>query len=361
MGIYHFATVGRWPGAVTAGLAYLKHEYLKDLDERKQAADEEDHQREQHDDDCQMCRDVIEYLVLFTTSEVQSGALRPSEIHFNDYCKPNYRKTLKAPKVTDVIIDFVEAELIDLPSDKDGHLCGCKAIYCYELGDLSDYDSCFETFAKAVLHFSPLGGVGKNIQANLTGGTNVMNAAIHQTASLSGLISRLYYTFMAEQDQQKFLQPTSDDPLRFRFVDVPMIKTAIDPVYDELLNVLLRLEATGNQWHKDVEILKRLQDSAPMTLPEGTALRVMEMEIDVFKREYLNKLDGISGILDREHQHSSRVRISDIGKEQLKTLRNPLYRALIERGLGKFDNGEDAAEKIKELTDDMKIDPIWER
>lgn len=327
MGVYHFAAVGRWPGAVTTALAYLKHNKEAFITRGP----------------------VIETIVLFTTPEIMGGTVKASEVIFNDYQSQTARKTVKSADVLDTIVEFVKTELLDI-------LPPGARVVCCELDDAGKYESCFETVAKAVLKFAPPGQTGKNIWANLTGGTNVVNAALMQTASLSGLISRLYYTFLAESSEQKYLQPVSSDPLRFRWEDVPLLKTAIDPVYYQLLRVL---QGLGEGWYLDEALLGKLQSAAWEKLPQELAAKVGQMDLAMFRKEYLNKLDGRE--LQRERQESHAVRLSEIGQQLLTRLQTPLYRALIERGLNIADEPDPRDFEADALTAGLKIEELWRR
>lgn len=325
MGVYHFATVGRWPGAVTTALAHLKH----------------------HKDEFISRGSVIDSVVLFTTPEIAGGTLKTPEVVFNGYQSLKSAPTkLENVNAVDVIVDFVKREIAEVMSDD-------SKVYCCILEDHGDYQACFETVARAALYFSPPDRTGKNIWANLTGGTNVMNAALHQIASLSGLISKLYYVFLAEESQQKYLQPISADPLRFRWEEIPLIKTAIDPVYDKLLSVLGELK---DGWYLDEEIFSRLKSS--MWADELVA----SMSLETFRKEYLNKMDGRH--LKRQSQESRAVKLSDEGREWLRLLQSPLYRTLIQRGFspGSGEAGESPGSfDPAELTAGLQIEELWSK
>ena len=150
MGIYHFAPIGRWPGAVTSALAHLKH----------------------HKDEFSSRGPVIDSLILFTTPEIAGGTVKAPEVVFNQFQSlRSTRPELKSTNAVDVVVDFIKQEIAELMPD------GGKVYRCI-LDDHGDYQACFEKVARAALYFSPPGETGKQIWANLTGGTNVMNAAL---------------------------------------------------------------------------------------------------------------------------------------------------------------------------------------
>ena len=335
MGVYHFATVGRWPGAVTTALAYLKH----------------------HKDEMTTRGSVIDSVVLFTTPEIANGVVKTPEVVFNDYLSFKAPpKKLENLNAVDVVVKFIEREIAPAMDD-DGKVYSCI------LEDHGDYQACFETVARAALNFSRPGHTGKQIWANLTGGTNVVNAALHQIASLSGLISKLYYVFQPEESHRKYLQPPSAEPDRFRWEEVSLIKTAIDPVYYELLQVLDRLE---DKWYLDEEIFSRLRQVAHSNLPRGIAEWVITMPLQRFEQEYLNKMDERT--LKRQEPKSRAVRISDEGREWLRKLRSPLYQMLIHRGRS-FEAATYEAESPKPnavwdpkmLTEGLRLKELWSK
>jgi hypothetical protein len=236
-------------------------------------------------------------------------------------------------------------------------------VYSCILEDHGDYQACFETVARAALYFSPPGRTGKQIWANLTGGTNVMNVALHQIASLSGLISKLYYVFQAEESHRKYLQPPSAEPDRFRWEEISLIKTAIDPVYYELLQVLDGLE---DGWYLDEEIFSRLRQVAYSNLSPDIAQSVNTMTLKKFEQEYLNKMDERT--LKRQSQESRAVKISEEGREWLRRLKTPLYQMLIHRGRS-FEAIRDEAEAPspnsdwdpKMLTEGLRLKELWSK
>ena len=145
MGIIHFAGLGRSPGAVTSGLAYLKHEY----ENRSEYGQ------------------IIEGVVLFTSPEVADGTERAFEVEHNEYGSLNVRQTWPRGKTNavEIVSKFFKREI------------GQGTIYCCPV-DVNDFRACFEAVAKATLKFHRPGEVGKHIWANITGGTNPLNAAL---------------------------------------------------------------------------------------------------------------------------------------------------------------------------------------
>jgi len=225
MGIVHFAPVGTSPGAVTSALAYLKH-----------------HETEVRGG---YAGDIIESVVLFCSHEVKCGDRPADDYVWNDYGRPSTRQGWQKPRegqnVIEVIRDFLE----------DEGLLGDKGLLYAWPVDVHHYESCFEAVARVTLAVARGDDTGKYVWANLTGGTNVLNAALMQVASLSGLIGRMYYTFIARDTAKRYLQPFSSDPSQFDFVWLPLIKTIFDFGYYRVLGILLQ----NGEWRYGQELL----------------------------------------------------------------------------------------------------------
>lgn len=295
MGIVHFAPVGTSPGAVTSALAYLKH----------------------HEDQVRggYTGDVIESLVLFCSRDVCEGERLADDYCWNDYGRPNTRQGWQKPRkgqnVVEVVRDFLEGEKL-LPDR--------GALYAWPV-DVNHYEACFEAVAQATLAIARGDDTGKYVWANLTGGTNVLNAALMQVASLSGLIGRMYYTFVARDFDRRYLQPFSSDPSQFNFVWLPLVKTTFDVGYYRVLEML-----QDEQWRSGQEVLNRLKQRGDRQFES--------LCFDHFKNQYLNRMAG--DVLDEEKGQAGepdrRVRINRRGQEVLEYIHlNELVEALIHR------------------------------
>src|SRR3989304_1429243 len=252
MGILHFITLGRSPGAATAGLAYLKNEKI--------------HHPEKGS--------LVEDIILFTSPEVHNGTEKVKECVWNEYMSMNSRKIWKDGNVVDIVSEFIKDEIGPIMDDKG-------TLYCCEVNP-NDFDDCFKKLAHATLRFSPPGKTGKHIWVNITGGTNIMNAAILEVTFLSGLIAKIYYTFISDlKTYGKYLQPVTRDRTKFGFGKVPIVKTKFDESYYE---VLRELNTLGREI-KDEDLLSRLKNRCPNEFDK--------VGIDTFRREFINKMDGL--------------------------------------------------------------------
>ncbi|MCX8191727.1 MAG: hypothetical protein N3F06_02835, partial [Nitrososphaerales archaeon] len=183
MGITHFAGLGKAPGAVTAALSYLKNEVGDDPEYGK----------------------IVENVVIFTSPEIANGSERAIESYDNAYmergkCKGWTRGLINS---FEIVKRFIFNEFEDV------------GLYLCEV-NVNDFSNCFEAIAKALLKFHPPSRVGKHVWVNITGGTNILNAALMQVAHLSGLIPIIYYTFVANRDDNKYLKPFSKNENEFK-------------------------------------------------------------------------------------------------------------------------------------------------
>lgn len=304
MGIVHFVPIGTSPGAATAALSYLQHhaETVKG----------------------NYPGDIIESVVLFCSHDVRSGAARSVEYEWNDYGRPNRRQgwlpPRSRPSVIEVVRDFLTHE--NSLSDKG-------QFYVWPV-DVGDYNACFEAIARATLAIARADATGKYVWANLTGGTNILNTALMQVASLSGLIGRMYYTFVADQGRC-YLHPFSDRRCDFDFVWVPTIKTTFDYTYYRVLELL-----QDGQPQQGEALLSRLKQDPNPTIQSAFA----EVTFTNFKDQYLNRMAG--DVLDEQRgvsgEYDRQVRLNDQGRALLDTLHlNELVEALIHRELSHPD------------------------
>jgi len=325
MGIYHFAPVGTSPGAVTSALSYMKH----------------------NRDKFPVRGDIVESIVLFTSPEIREGREGIAEecVH-NDYGNLSWKRSWKRrSSVLSVVVEFIDREIQEVMPHKG-------TVYCFVL-DPNDYNACFERVAKTTLNFAPPGDVGKNIWANLTGGTNVVNAALLQVAFFSGLISRAYYTFISPQ-YIHCLQPPSKDPAKFRWDDIPILKTVFDEVYYILLRVLGSL---SDRWYLDEELLSHLRRMCWEHLSLEHAQTIDKMDIQTFRQQFLNKLDGreLKRQLLPDGKQGRAVRLSEVGRQLLNWMDSPLFKALVERARG------GKVENVENITADLDIEELWSK
>jgi len=316
MGVMHFAGLGKSPGAVTAGLSYLKHEVGNSIE----------------------IGAIAESVIIFTSPAIATGAepAYPGIAH-NEYMQRVVRKTwVKGMQNSlDIVAEYLHREI------------GSGPFYVCEL-DVNDFSVCFETVAKAVLKFHRPGTVGKHIWANITGGSNVLNAALMQTAYISGLIPRLYYTFVADvKEDGKYLQPFSRDESQFDYQEIYVLKTTFDGRYQDILEELERIEVeTPGRWISSQELLSRLKGEAKPGF--------VDLSLGAFRRDYLNIVPGVERKGNRVEGQEDANRLSEEGWRILTLLRSPLFKALARRD-------EIAPDEIAALTADLEIHKLERR
>ena len=296
MGIVHFIPLGKSPGAATTSLAYFKNTY---------GALTEDWGRS------------IESVVLFVPRELKegkSGSTRTDLCIYNRYMELREKRRLEDVKVVDAFVDFLRTEIAEIMPDK-GKVYWCEA-FPY------DFQKSFRSAAEAIiLFFSRPESKGKHLWVNLTGGTNIMNAALLQVAFLSGLVGQVYYTFVDER-LTPYLQPTGKGA--FSFCSVPLMKTSFDEAHHALLLALKTLG--GREWFSSKDLLSFLKREFGEYFEGTDQLRL--------EREFLTQMDGRG--LERSKLPSGEktydVRLTTDGESLLSMIDDPLFRALVLRG-----------------------------
>lgn len=293
MGIYHFAGLGKSAGAVTAGLGCITARYGP-----------------RH----MQYGDVVENLVVFTSPEIADGTEPAFPAEHNEYLSVTVRKTWPRSKTNalEIVAGFLKREFPE------------TAAYVVMV-DVNDFSACFDAVGRATLKFHEPGQVGKHIWANITGGSNLLNAAIVQIAYLSGVIGRLYYTFVSDLRQYgRYLQAFSEDEYQFRYREIYTLKTRFGWRHQEVLEVLEQIDAeTPGRYTNSQELLDRLKGHAPEDF--------QDMDLPTFKRDFLNVMQGIEQLGDRVSNQQDAVRLSDDGRDILRLVRQPLFRALVQR------------------------------
>jgi hypothetical protein len=177
----------------------------------------------------------------------------------------------------------------------------------------------------------------------MTGGSNVLNAAMFQVSYLGGVIGKLYYTFVSNiQQDGKYLQPfVQSDLRRLNYCEIVVLKTKFDEKMRHLLGELASLKQGGREWIEGEELWSRLGGSN-------------FAEKNSFVRDYLNTLDGraIQREGSREQGRTSRVRMIGAGEALLSIMNSELFGSLA--GSVRL-----SAERVAELTSDLEIRRLW--
>lgn len=298
MGVYHFIPLGFSPGAATSALAYIKKKI--------------EYNDKQFFGSSPM---GISGIVLFTTKEIRNGA----KVNFinNKYNSENGIE--REEPIFETVCKFIIEELGEILKKERGKIYFCDS-------SLNKLEINILNASKAVLELSPRGETGKEIWMNITGGNNLITSSLILTSFLSGLVGRIYYTFVPYK-KTKFIRPTSNS--NFQWIDIPVIKIGFDENYYEILKILY----DNSNWIDDEKVHNILKQ-------EGF---YQELSIDIFRREFLNKLHG-QGVIERRKNEN---KLSAHGKTILEFLGLNILKALAKPGeIGEFGK---ALEVIKEF------------
>lgn len=312
MGIFHFAGLGASPGAVTAGLSFIAKKHGKHHSEYGS---------------------TVESLILLTSPEVADGSRPSNEAVDNDYGNVNVKQRWSkgSASTIKIITTFIENEF---PTAK---------VYLITM-NINDIEACFEAIGRAALRFHEPGKVGKHIWANITGGTNVLNAALLQVAYLSGCIPWIYYTFVADYANAKYLRPFTNDLAQCCYEEVPIVKTQYDQRRQRVLEQLQLIQSERSEAYvSSQDLLNRLKNAAWQDFAE--------MNLETFKREFLNVMQGVERRGDRQVGQEDLVRLGQDGQQILERTNTPLFRALVQRE-------RCTREELSEITEQLNIQEL---
>lgn len=226
MGVYHLMGLGRSPGTVIGPLTYLAHRYQRwnEDDRRFFARSGETRQREAG----QKVGDV-QAIVLFTTREVLDGS-----VPAYDYVDNLPGCIAKGPikrggPMKEVLRELLRAKW---PAISGGRTAGI--VFWCEV-DRRNIRTTYERIVRVVAALAGVGGQGKEMWANLTGGNNVINSALQLAAVLSGAVARLYYVQAENEDAEKCVRFTAENGY---WVDLPVMPLAISRISRAALHLL---------------------------------------------------------------------------------------------------------------------------
>jgi hypothetical protein len=240
MGVYHLMGLGRSPGAITGPLSYLGHRYQRwnEDDQAFFARSGEIAHRQAG----QKVGDV-QAIVLFTTREVLQGKDETTgrEMLSLDYVDNPPGRIIAEPKHPGKAMKPLLRQLLGkiLPNIS-GERSEVDLFWC-EI-DRRDIRSTFERIARVVAALAGVGGQGKEIWMNLTGGNNVSNFALELAATLSGAVARLYYVQAENQAAEKCIRYTAENGY---WVDLPVMPLAISRPGQATLEILTEKGQVG--------------------------------------------------------------------------------------------------------------------
>jgi len=226
MGIYHLMGLGRSPGTVIGPLTYLAHRYncWNADDQRFFARSGEVRQRQAGE----KVGDV-QALVLFTTPEVLGGQVAAFSYVDNPPGRIATAPQMPAEPMKQVLCRLLSCEWPAISGGrKEGTIFWCKV-------DRRNIRTTYERVVRVVAALSSVGGQGKEMWANLTGGNNVINLALELAATLSGNVSRLYYVQAENEAAEKCVRYTAEEDY---WVDLPVMPLALGRLRQTIIQVL---------------------------------------------------------------------------------------------------------------------------
>lgn len=244
MGVYHLMGLGRSAGAITGPLSYLAHRFTRwePDDQSFFARSGEAVQREQG----QKVGDV-QSIVLFTTPEVLKGHDSATNRPFHAFSYidnlagkehgQEYGREKSVP-MKEVLRSLLKMEWRKISGGrKEG------SIFWVEI-DRRDISLTYERIIKVVTALAGVGGQGKEIWANLTGGNNVINFALQLATTLSGDVARLYYVQAADQNTEKCIRFPSEQGY---WVELPALPLDLNPLSLEIIRLVEQRKANTLQ------------------------------------------------------------------------------------------------------------------
>ncbi|MCX7683500.1 MAG: hypothetical protein N2508_16280 [Anaerolineae bacterium] len=228
MGVYHLMGLGRSVGVVTGPLTYLAHRY-----QRWNADDQQFFARSGEVRQRQAGQKVgdVQALILFTTREVLKG-----EVAAFDYVDNPPGCTAEGPIKKGGPMKEVLRRLLrrEWPAISGGRQIG--EIFWCEV-DRRDIRTTYERVVWVVAALAGVGGQGKEMWVNLTGGNNVINAALELAAMLSGDVARMYYIQAEDPAAEKCARYTGENGY---WVELPVMPLALGRLSRAIIDLLAR-------------------------------------------------------------------------------------------------------------------------
>lgn len=225
MGVYHLMGLGTSPGAATAPLSYLTHRYRRWNSEdavffgRSGEAKQRTENKKVGD---------VQALVFLTTEEVLSGKLQARGYTKNIAGSTRGAAVTESQPMKQVLSGLLAEILPDFTKRKAVDIFWCEI-------DRRDIQDVYTKVVQVVSALSGVGGQGKEMWANLTGGNNVTNLALQLAANLSGQIARLYYVQAQDESAEKCVFHTAEQNY---WVELPAMPLSLSPIMRAILDML---------------------------------------------------------------------------------------------------------------------------
>ena len=226
MGVYHLMGLGLSPGTVIGPLTYLAHRYQRwnENDQMFFARSGEARQRKTG----ARVGDV-QAIVLFTTREVLTGEI--SAFDYVDNPPGDITKGPQKPRrpMKEVLRSLLRREWPRISGGRpEGTIFWCEV-------DRRNILTTYERVIQVVASLSQVGGQGKEIWANLTGGNNVINFALQLSATLSGEVARLYYVQAENAEAERCVRFTAENGY---WVELPVLPLSLSELHRTIIDLL---------------------------------------------------------------------------------------------------------------------------
>ncbi len=226
MGVYHLMGLGRSPGTVTGPLSYLTHRYQRwnEDDERffARSGEREHRQRGEKVSD-------VQALILFTTQEILNGQVLTYGYTDNPPGQIATGPEQDGGPMKEVLQRLLRREWPGIAKGRQkGDVFWCEI-------DRRDIRDVYDKVVQVVAALAWVGGQGKEMWVNLTGGNNVTNFALELAANLSGEVARLYYVQAENQDAERCARFTAENGY---WVELPVMPLALGRLTLTILEML---------------------------------------------------------------------------------------------------------------------------
>ncbi len=225
MGIYHFMGLGQSLGAVTAAVSYMaacKQIGGKTFQKLFALSGEASHP-EAH-------RGNVQALVLFTTPEIRDGREKCLPFCVNEPGRTRGREQASR-SVAPELRKRLASELGPIARQRDGKRLPIELYWCDIALDRPALT--FERVAQVLAATKRPGTQGHEIWINLTGGNNILNAALQLATSIMGTPARTYYLLTKETRcirhtiSNKQIDPGNDQ----FWIDLPIVYLNFSPLH----------------------------------------------------------------------------------------------------------------------------------
>lgn len=265
MGIYHLMGLGKSVGAVTTAFSYMAACRQKGGEAVAKlfglSGEEAESDR---------FRGAVQALVLFTTPDVRHGKEKCEQYTLNmpGQVRGEERESEAMERALRRIL-HKELATLNHPN-KEVELYWCDI-------ELYRPTLTFERVARVLASAKASGAEGKEVWINLTGGTNILNAALQLAASLSRSPSRTYYLLTRNPACARHTVAQHDlgGPDDHFWVDLPVVYLSFSHLHRQMLEELATMPDNGLTARQLFERLRAIPEM-PTLLDDAGALSSQE-------------------------------------------------------------------------------------